>query len=369
MLGLVDAQCSNNLQYAYDVNGRTKAVWGSYARMDLPEAMGSAEYNAANQLIERDEEELSYDKEGNLIEDGAGEYEWDARGQLAGIDAATDASFSYDPFGRRVSKTFGETTTDLLYDDANVAQETVGEATATVLSGLRPDQLFSRTTGEGTSSYLTDRLGSVIALADGSGEVDTTYSYEPFGASSEAGEPSESPFRFTGREDDGTGLMYYRARYYSPGLARFISEDPAVFEGSGPNLYWYAYGNPLSFTDPSGECFPCIPSFNPVAPVEEAADQIGKWASDAPGVASHVAGFIAKETDVSTEELVGALASTAGTTAMCGIMAAGASAVGTPAAGVAAYGTCTAIEVVGAYETTTDILDHDNELWTSEFFR
>ncbi len=281
-----------DLHYAYDVNGRTNAIWGSYARMDLPEALGTGTYNAANQLTKRGEDEFAYDKDGNLMEDGAGEYEWNARGQLTDIDAATDASFSYDPFGRRVSKTIGETTTDVLYDDANVVQESSGEElTASVLTGLMPDQLFSRTTGEGTDSYLTDRLGSLIALANGSGEVDTIYSYEPFGESSEAGEPSDNPFQFTGRDDDGTGLMYYRARYYSPALARFISADPAGFEGSGPNLYWYAYGNPLSYTDPSGECFPCVPSFNPVAPVEDGIDQIGKWASDAPGVASDISDF------------------------------------------------------------------------------
>lgn len=149
-------------------------------------------------------------------------------------------------------------------------------------------------------------------------------------------------------------------RFYSPSLSRFISRDPAGFEGSGTNLYWYANGNPLNFTDPSGECVVCIPSFNPVAPLEDAADHIGDWVSEAPGVASDIAGFIAEETDVSTEELIGAVASAAGSAAMCGIMAVGASAVGTPVAGAAAYGACTAIEAVGAYETTTDILDHEN---------
>jgi RHS repeat-associated protein len=258
----------------------------------------------------------------------------------------------------------------LLYDGANVVQEAVeGSATANLLTGLESDQLFSRTTEGGTDSYLTDHLGSAIALANGSGEIGTTYSYDPFGRSTEGGEPSDNPFQFTGRENDGTGLQYNRARYYSPSFSRFISRDPAGFEGSGDNLYWYVNDNPLDFTDPSGECFVCIPSFNPVAPLEDAADQVGDWVSEAPGVASDIAGFIAEETDVSTEELIGAMASAGGSAAMCGIMAAGASAVGTPVAGAAAYGACSAIEAVGAYETTTDILDHENELWTNELFR
>jgi len=33
-------------------------------------------------------------------------------------------------------------------------------------------------------------------------------------------------FTYTAREQEETGLYYYRARYYQPGIGRFISEDP-----------------------------------------------------------------------------------------------------------------------------------------------
>jgi RHS repeat-associated protein len=284
-----------DLHYGYNADGRTRAIWGDYARLDLPEALESAEYNAANELVERDEEELSYDAEGNLVDDGESEYQWDARGQLSEITGANSASFAYDPFARRTSKTVGATTTGYLHDGDNVAQEYSGEElTASLLTGLGLDQLFSRISGEGLQSYLTDRLGSVIALANASKELETTYSYEPFGAPTSAGEPSENPFQFTGRESDGTGLQYNRARYYSPGLARFISQDPAGFAGSGTNLYWYANGDPLDFTDPSGEI-----SINPGAwaggireSLEDTAGGIGRWVSDAPGVLSDVGGYL-----------------------------------------------------------------------------
>jgi RHS repeat-associated protein len=245
-------------------------------------------------MIEREGKELSYDGNGNLTSDGSNEYSWDARGQLDGISGANNASFGYDPFGRRISKTLGATTTDLLYDGSNVVQESVeGSVTADLLTSQRPDQLFARITGSGTDSYLTDRLGSTIALANGSAEVETSYSYDPFGRATEAGEPSDNPFQFTGREDDGTGLQYNRARYYSPTMARFISQDPAGFAGSGSNLYWYTFNDPLDFTDPSGECAPwegCVP--NPITTAEEAGHTIGNWVNDAPGVASEAAGFV-----------------------------------------------------------------------------
>jgi RHS repeat-associated protein len=234
-----------------------------------------------------------YDPDGNLLADGANEFEWDARGQLSGISGESKASFGYDPFGRRILKTLGnEEPTELLYDGTNVIEERQEEETPLVLlTGLNPDQLFSRTRGgESIESYLTDRLGSVIALTDDSGEgTTTTYSYEPFGTANSAGAKSDNLYQFTGRENDGTGLQYNRARYYSPLDARFISQDPAGFAGSGSNLYWYVNGNPLDFTDPSGE-FPWgVPFPNPASLVEDGVDQIGKWVNDAPGVASDLA--------------------------------------------------------------------------------
>ena len=52
--------------------------------------------------------------------------------------------------------------------------------------------------------------------------------------------------------DDESGLIYLRARYYDPGLGRFISEDPIK---DGMNWYVYCGGDPVMFIDPSGLTF------------------------------------------------------------------------------------------------------------------
>jgi RHS repeat-associated protein len=57
--------------------------------------------------------------------------------------------------------------------------------------------------------------------------------------------------QYAGRENDGTGLYYNRARYYSPQFGRFISADP-IGLGGGTNVYAYVNGNPLSLSDPLG---------------------------------------------------------------------------------------------------------------------
>lgn len=44
----------------------------------------------------------------------------------------------------------------------------------------------------------------------------TTHTYESFGRTEMTGAQDPNPFRFTGQQDDRTGLYYYRARYYIP---------------------------------------------------------------------------------------------------------------------------------------------------------
>jgi RHS repeat-associated protein len=99
---------------------------------------------------------------------------------------------------------------------------------------------------------LADALGSVIGLVNSSGSVVTTYAYDPFGNTTIAGAASANPSQYAGRENEGNGLYFYRARYYSPVLARFINEDPLGLAGSGVNLYAYAWNNPSNFRDPFG---------------------------------------------------------------------------------------------------------------------
>jgi RHS repeat-associated protein len=136
-----------------------------------------------------------------------------------------------------------------------VASETTEGKTAEVLNGLALDERYARTTSAGTSSYLTDNLGSTLALANSGGEPTTEYTYDPFGASTSTGSSSTNPYQYTGRENDDSGLQYNRARYYSPMTTRFASQDPLGLAGSGVNLYAYAGSDPIDYTDPSGYSF------------------------------------------------------------------------------------------------------------------
>src|SRR6266851_5189214 len=69
---------------------------------------------------------------------------------------------------------------------------------------------------------------------------------------------------YIGQFSDASGLSYLNARYYNSAQGQFLSEDP-VFWGqqnlSDPqsfNAYSYAEGNPITGSDPSGNCPQCL---------------------------------------------------------------------------------------------------------------
>lgn len=146
------------------------------------------------------------------------------------------------------------------------------------MQDLTPN-LVVRQTAAGNEFYHTDALGSTLALSNAAGVSTVSYAYEAFGKTT-ISDTSANPFQYTGRENDGVGLYYYRARYYNPALERFVSEDPlrlsAVYGSvswgvepyvpvprtainedlseydEGSNFYEYVAGNSLSFNDPYG---------------------------------------------------------------------------------------------------------------------
>ncbi len=206
---------------------------------------------------------MTYDNNGNMLSStnscGTTTYTWDAKNRLTGINgfnancSPLTASFKYDALGRRIEKTVNGRTIKYLYDGLDTVQEIEGGVVyANYIRTLNIDEPLARIKSDGTIRYYQqDALGSVIALTDEAGAIKTQYKYDPFGNTEIIGEASDNPFQYTGRENDGTGLYYYRARYYSPELQRFISEDLIRLAG-GINMYAYVENSPLGYVDPLG---------------------------------------------------------------------------------------------------------------------
>jgi RHS repeat-associated protein len=237
-----------DLTYTYDELGRRTSASGNPAPEPRDTATDTATVNALNQYTTLNGKTLAYDANGNQSFKNA---VWDARDRLVSLSGPNlTASFTYDAFDRRTSKTVNGQTKTYHYDGADLISETGAEYTF----GPGIDEPLKRKSGQ-NEYYLSDALGSVIGLADSNGAVKTSYNYSPFGKKQSTGASSDNPFTFTGREDDGTGLYYYRARYYSPDQKRFIAADPLGFGGGDSNFYAYVGNNPINFTDPTGESF------------------------------------------------------------------------------------------------------------------
>lgn len=75
------------------------------------------------------------------------------------------------------------------------------------------------------------------------------YSYGPYG---EPNIGASTRFRYTGQQHIGLlGLYYYKARFYSPTLGKFLQTDPVGY-ADDLNLYTYVKNNPLNYSNPMG---------------------------------------------------------------------------------------------------------------------
>jgi RHS repeat-associated protein len=243
-----------NLLYSYDGTGQQITRTGSLFQSVLPASVTSGSYDVANRLTQwttpGGANSPSYDANGNLLSDGTHTYSWDARNRLISISGV--ASFTYDAAGRRQVATINGSSVASLYDGSDPVQEqSGGAALANILIGFGVDERFTRTEGTNSSTYLTDALGSSVALTDSTGTIRTSYGYDPYGNTGATGTANDNSYQYAGRQNDGTGLYFNRARYYNPAWGRFISEDPIGLAG-GINRYVYVVGNPLNFTDPTG---------------------------------------------------------------------------------------------------------------------
>lgn len=217
--------------YSYDAAGnRTGSATDPAYRCD-----------AAARLVAAEGATFTYDKNGNLTSkttaSGTTTYTWDTDNRLVRVDLPGGGvvTYRYDPFGRRIEKNSNGTVTAYLYDGNDIILEMDGAgqtmARYTHGPGLDLPVVLER---EGqTWFYHADALGSVVALTDSSGNVVRSYAYDPWGRPTRTEETGPAnPFLFVGREyDTETGLYYLRARYYDPGVGRFISADPLNLPG------------------------------------------------------------------------------------------------------------------------------------------
>lgn len=194
--------------------------------------------------------------------------DWDEQYRLEAVSSGgkTLESYAYDALGRRIRITSGAATNFLVHSGPHVVAEV--DAAGTLLRsytyGPGIDNVLAMTvhTNSTTNTYyfLKDHLGTVHTVVDNTGATVESYTYDAWGnvtARNAFGQPIPATrignrYLFQGREYSWqTGLYYFRARWYDPNTARWLSKDPIRIAG-GLNQYVFCGGNAVCFTDPLG---------------------------------------------------------------------------------------------------------------------
>jgi RHS repeat-associated protein len=228
---------------------------------------------------------------GTRLNKGSTTYGWDAINRMTSL--GTSSSYMYRADGMRVSKTVSGATTKYRYDGQMSERSGDPEPKADERSesgGMEDDAYHGdsngytytlsqyglgargidyihtvRTTGGSTGGGTTtsdsfpvyDGHGNMVATLARSGNnsyaLGNQRSFDAWGLVRQGATTGDPTGRYCGslghKQDDESGLIYMRARYYEPTSGRFVSEDPGAH---GNNWFSYCSGNLVDKVDASG---------------------------------------------------------------------------------------------------------------------
>ena len=275
-----------------------------------PTPMNWAHYNSRNQITASTQAPggPTYDNSGDVTNDGAHQYLYDAEGRICAVytnpvaGISTMTGYLYDADGTRIAKgsisawscdpaqNGFQTTNDYILGLGGEQLTEMGMG-GTVPSGATTTglvwqhaniwsggKLLGTYDNDGLHFYLDDPLGTRRAQTNFAGVLEQTCQSLPYGdALTCVSQPDTggnlSPYiasltaptehHFTGKERDAeSGNDYFEARYYSSSMGRWISPDWSIKEEPVPyaklddpqtlNLYAYVMNNPLARLDLDG---------------------------------------------------------------------------------------------------------------------
>ena len=268
--------------YTYDRGGNilNKAKYAYTTEDELGEIIESIPYtygdgNWKDKLTAYNGVPITYDANGNLLDDGTWMYEWQAGRQLKSMTNAVTGvtmEFTYNHEGlrtKKVKKVNGvpTETTEYLLNGKNVVGLTFTDHVSNEVDRLHffydeQGKVIQTKLNDTAYSYVYNHQGDVVGILDNSGCLVVEYKYDAWGGlCTTVGTMALTlgklnAFRYRNYiYDEETKLYYLQSRYYSPGVCRFAAADDQInYDSSliGSNLFAYCNNNPVMHEDSDG---------------------------------------------------------------------------------------------------------------------
>ena len=206
----------------------------------------------------------TYDKNGNLIKDSRRvlDFTYNVLNLLSEVKTGSTvkARYRYLADGTKLQVRDGNDANGFDYTGSLIYRKS---STGLQLESANFGDGMIRVTGSNSVQsevdyFLTDHLGSVRVIVDGSGVVKERNDYYPFGARhlrSDYPKLATNRYKYNGKEEQVTGdLEYldYGARMYDSGLGRWFGVDPMTGLYYPLTPYCYTLNNPVNLFDPNG---------------------------------------------------------------------------------------------------------------------
>ena len=194
--------------------------------------------------------------DGNMLSNGYINCEFDSGNRLISAGGHT---YTYNAEDVRIRNLCSDADTTYTYNTncrlSQLLQKTTNGITTKYVYGL--GLIGEEKCGE-FKTYHFDFRGSTVAITDTCGNITDTFKYDTYGKLISRTGNSFVILGYNGCDGvitDRNGLLYMRARYYSPDMRRFVNADilhGEISDSASLNRYAFVNGNPISFIDPFG---------------------------------------------------------------------------------------------------------------------
>ncbi len=256
---------SDEDSWTYTYNEASELTESTHAKDGSPTITHTYEHRNSHEIKSRDGDTYTYDPQGNLtqIENGP-TLSYNEANQTRQLDPASGAAVDFAYAGptqadRRSRDEASGDQIDYLPNALGLGAQTLTPATgspeSTYFTRMPSGEPVAMRTPQGTDYYVSDSIGSIVAMVDNSGNLAGQYRYDPYGNTLLATEQTQNPYRYAGYYyDHPTGLYKAGERYYDPETGTWTQKDPIsqIADPRQANPYVYAGADPVNQSDPSG---------------------------------------------------------------------------------------------------------------------